>query len=85
MAMMTPRQSFIMWGSMHFAPRRWRTTRIGRSGRWRRWKDSSSCALENGRSVLCLEVDARGRQFWELNNPEDVARIEAMMQEMGLD
>jgi len=41
--------------------------------------------LENGRSVLCLEVDARGRQFWELNNPEDVARIEAMTQEMGLD
>ncbi|MBC7132523.1 MAG: 3-deoxy-manno-octulosonate cytidylyltransferase [Roseovarius sp.] len=41
--------------------------------------------LENGRSVLCVEVDARGRQFWELNNPEDVPRIEAMMRAMGLD
>ncbi|MEL5875809.1 manno-octulosonate cytidylyltransferase [Cereibacter sphaeroides] len=38
--------------------------------------------LENGRSVLCVEVDARGRQFWELNNPEDVARIETMLAEM---
>lgn len=39
--------------------------------------------LENGRQVLCVEVDARGRLFWELNNPEDVPRIEAMMAEMG--
>ncbi len=38
--------------------------------------------LENGRRVLCVEVQARGRQFWELNNPEDVPRIEAMMAEM---
>jgi 3-deoxy-manno-octulosonate cytidylyltransferase (CMP-KDO synthetase) len=35
--------------------------------------------LENGRHVLCVEVEARGRQFWELNNPEDVVRIEAML------
>lgn len=40
--------------------------------------------LENGRAVLCVEVEARGRQFWELNNPADVPRIEAMMAEMGL-
>jgi len=32
--------------------------------------------LENGRSVLCVESDARGRTFWELNNPEDIERIE---------
>ncbi len=40
--------------------------------------------LERGRPVLCVEVDAKGRQFWELNNPSDVARIEAMMAEMGM-
>ena len=40
--------------------------------------------LENGHKVLCVEVDARGRQFWELNNPEDVPRIEAMMAEMEM-
>jgi len=40
--------------------------------------------LENGRQVLCVEVAARGRQFWELNNPEDVPRIEQMMADMGL-
>jgi len=40
--------------------------------------------LENGEKVLCVEVEARGRQFWELNNPQDVPRIEAMMREMNL-
>jgi len=41
--------------------------------------------LERGRRILCVEVEARGRRFWELNNPEDVPRLEAMMKEMGLD
>ncbi|MEO0400790.1 MAG: manno-octulosonate cytidylyltransferase [Pseudomonadota bacterium] len=41
--------------------------------------------MENGRQVLCVEVEARGRQFWELNNPEDVPRLEAMMADMGLE
>ncbi|SHL67872.1 3-deoxy-manno-octulosonate cytidylyltransferase (CMP-KDO synthetase) [Roseovarius marisflavi] len=40
--------------------------------------------LERGRPVLCVEVEARGRQFWELNNPEDVPRIQTMMAEMGM-
>jgi 3-deoxy-manno-octulosonate cytidylyltransferase (CMP-KDO synthetase) len=40
--------------------------------------------MENHRPVLCVEVDARGRQFWELNNPEDVHRIETMMSQMKL-
>lgn len=35
--------------------------------------------LENGHPVLCVEVQARGRQFWELNNPSDVAIIERML------
>jgi 3-deoxy-manno-octulosonate cytidylyltransferase (CMP-KDO synthetase) len=35
--------------------------------------------LEQGRAVACVEVDARGRQFWELNNPSDVPVIEAML------
>jgi 3-deoxy-manno-octulosonate cytidylyltransferase (CMP-KDO synthetase) len=26
-----------------------------------------------------VEVQAQGRQFWELNNPSDVAVIEAML------
>lgn len=40
--------------------------------------------LEQDRPVLCVEVEARGRQFWELNNPEDVPRIEAMLAGMGI-
>lgn len=39
--------------------------------------------LENHRKVLCVQVQARGRQFWELNNPSDVPVIEAMMAAMG--
>lgn len=41
--------------------------------------------MENGRSVLCVEVEAKGRAFWELNNPEDVPKIESMMGQMGLE
>ncbi len=41
--------------------------------------------MENGRSVLCVEVEAKGRAFWELNNPEDVPKIEAMMAQMGIE
>lgn len=41
--------------------------------------------LENGHSVLCVEVEARGRQFWELNNPADVPKLERMMAEMGVE
>ena len=41
--------------------------------------------LENGVPVQCVEVDARGREFWELNNPEDVPRIEAILKAQGMD
>ena len=36
--------------------------------------------LHAGIPVRCVEVDARGRVFWELNNPHDVARIEAVLE-----
>ena len=39
--------------------------------------------LENNRPVLCVEVQAKGRQFWELNNPSDVAVIESMLAAQG--
>lgn len=35
--------------------------------------------LENGVSIRCVEVDGKGRVFWELNNPVDVARIESIL------
>ena len=41
--------------------------------------------MEQGGTVACVEVQAKGRQFWELNNPEDVPVIERMMQEMGVE
>lgn len=39
--------------------------------------------LEHGHKVRCVEVDARGRVFWELNNPEDVPRIEQALKDMA--
>jgi len=35
--------------------------------------------LENGQPVLCVEVEGRGRVFWELNNSVDVKRIEQVL------
>ena len=40
--------------------------------------------LERGRAVACVEVEARGRAFWEVNNPEDVPRVEAALAAAGL-
>ncbi len=37
--------------------------------------------LENACSIKCVIVDSRGRTFWELNNPEDVLRIEKVINE----
>ena len=39
--------------------------------------------LENGATVLCVEADARGRSFWEVNNPVDVARVESILEAEG--
>ncbi len=35
--------------------------------------------LEHNAHVLCVEVAAEGRVFWELNNPIDVQRIESVL------
>lgn len=40
--------------------------------------------LENGIAVRCVEVDARGRAFWELNNPCDIPLIEDIMKQEGI-
>ena len=37
--------------------------------------------IENACSIKCVIVDCRGRTFWELNNPEDVVRIEKVINE----
>ncbi len=40
--------------------------------------------MEQNKQVLCVEVSAKGRDFWELNNPEDVSRLEKMMHDMSV-
>ena len=37
--------------------------------------------LENRCSIKCVLVNGKGRTFWELNNPEDVTRIEKAINE----
>lgn len=40
--------------------------------------------LEAGWSIRAVEVDARGRPFWEVNNPEDIPRVEAQLAALGI-
>ncbi len=40
--------------------------------------------MENNVPVQCVEVDAKGRAFWELNNPVDIARIEKILSDQGM-
>jgi 3-deoxy-manno-octulosonate cytidylyltransferase (CMP-KDO synthetase) len=40
--------------------------------------------MENGSDVHCVTVEGEGRAFWELNNPSDVPRIEAILRQLAL-
>ena len=40
--------------------------------------------IENKLPVQCVEVDGQGREFWELNNPEDTPRIEAILRQLNI-
>jgi 3-deoxy-manno-octulosonate cytidylyltransferase (CMP-KDO synthetase) len=40
--------------------------------------------MENEIPVRCVEVSARGRSFWELNNPADVEKLEAILMAQGI-
>ena len=41
--------------------------------------------LEHGIPISCVEVEARDRAFWEVNTPEDIPRVEAIMKDAGID
>lgn len=38
--------------------------------------------LVNGTPLRCVIVEGRGRVFWELNNPEDLPRIESVLKDL---
>ena len=38
--------------------------------------------LVNDTKLRCVEVEGKGRVFWELNNPEDVARINSVLKDL---
>jgi len=35
--------------------------------------------------VQCVEVENPGQEFWELNNPEDVPRVEKILFQLGIE
>jgi 3-deoxy-manno-octulosonate cytidylyltransferase (CMP-KDO synthetase) len=54
-------------------------------GELERWEGLEQLRfLENGTPVKCVEVEARGRVFWEVNNPEDAPRVEAALAQAGI-
>lgn len=54
-------------------------------GRLEKWEGLEQLRfMENGIPVQCVEVDAKGRAFWELNNPVDVERIEKILLDQGM-
>jgi len=50
-------------------------------GKTRRFR--AITVLENGLHVQCVEVENPGQEFWELNNPEDVPRVEKILFQLG--
>jgi 3-deoxy-manno-octulosonate cytidylyltransferase (CMP-KDO synthetase) len=60
------------------------------------YMQAGACELENlegleqlrflyhGLPITCIEVEGQGREFWELNTPADVARIEAVLHREGI-
>ncbi|MHA3915591.1 3-deoxy-manno-octulosonate cytidylyltransferase [Halovulum sp. GXIMD14793] len=55
-------------------------------GRLEKWEGLEQLRfMENGVAVRCVEVEAKGRAFWELNNPVDVDRIEKIMKSQGIE
>lgn len=41
--------------------------------------------LENNMPVRCVEVPAKGAVFWEVNVPDDIARVNALLERAGLE
>lgn len=41
--------------------------------------------MENGVRVRCVEVEARGHAFWEVNNPSDIGRVEEIFRRLDIE
>lgn len=41
--------------------------------------------LEHGEDIQCVEVEAKGRSFWEVNIPEDIERVEERLAASGIE
>ncbi|WP_424934020.1 3-deoxy-manno-octulosonate cytidylyltransferase [Amaricoccus macauensis] len=55
-------------------------------GELERWEGLEQLRfMENGVRVKCVEVEARGHAFWEVNNPADIARVESIFQRLGIE
>ena len=53
-------------------------------GRLEQWEGLEQIRfMEHAVAVTCVPVESQGRAFWELNNPVDVPRIEAILKADG--
>ena len=41
--------------------------------------------LEQGMEVICVEVEAGHQLFWEVNNPDDISRVEQRLAALGIE
>jgi len=72
-------------GVYAYRPQALRDYAAAEMGRLERWEGLEQLRfLELGLPLACVDVAAKGRQFWELNNPVDVARIEAILAAEGI-
>lgn len=40
--------------------------------------------LALGRHIQCVKVEAKGRAFWEVNNPQDIERVEMILKKLDI-
>ncbi|MCY3727185.1 MAG: 3-deoxy-manno-octulosonate cytidylyltransferase, partial [Rhodobacteraceae bacterium] len=40
--------------------------------------------IEGGIPITCVEVEAHGRNFWELNNPSDIKYLEQELKSLNI-
>ncbi len=41
--------------------------------------------LEHGTDIACVEVESGNHKFWEVNNPDDIGRVEQRLQDLGIE
>jgi 3-deoxy-manno-octulosonate cytidylyltransferase (CMP-KDO synthetase) len=79
------RRCCCIWAFTPIGPTRCAGTPPSLSRRWRRWRGWSNCALEGAAPIIVSRHPAPSWDCIELNNPQDVPEIEAILAHRGID